>query len=204
LSAKRTSGGGLGEPGGPSSWPGLPRGRPDRHARSRLRYGAIAATLILCAACGGESSNSAVAHVGGETITRSELDTAVDHFKQEADAEARTFPEEGSDAYRTVERQALGLLVYRSELLQSAEKLGVPVSNSEVEQRLKASTEQEIDTAFARDTVRAQIAYEHIYERVTAGATAAGREAAMRRWIAQMKRAYEEKVSYEAGLGPAS
>jgi hypothetical protein len=155
------------------------------------------------AACGG-SSNSPVAHVGGETITRSQLDDAVDHFAQEAGAEGRPFPEKNSDAYRTVERQALGLLVYRAELLQSAAKLGVPVRDSEVQQRMSAGSEEEGNSAFARDTVKAQLAYEHIYGRVTAGATTSGREAAMRRWVEQMKQAYEDKVSYEAGYGPAS
>jgi hypothetical protein len=159
--------------------------------------------VVALAACGG-SSNTPVAHVGGEAITTSQLDVAVDHFKQEADAEGRSFPEKGTDAYKTVQRQALGLLVYRSELLQSAKRLAAPVSSSEVEQRMKSSSESEGDTAFARDTVRAQIAYEHIYNRVTAGSTVAGREAAMRKWVEQMKQAYKPKVSYEAGYAPAS
>ena len=155
----------------------------------------------LLASCGG-SSNSPVAHVGVEPITRSQLDEAVDHFEQEAGAEGRSFPEKGTDAYRTVQRQALGLLVYRSELLQSAERLGVPVTDDEVRQRMQASTESEGDTAFARDTVRAQLAYEHIYRHVTASAT--DPQAAMREWIAQMKQSYTRRVSYEAGLAPAS
>jgi hypothetical protein len=162
---------------------------------------ALTVAAAALAGCGG-SSNSPVAQVGGETVTRAQLDEAVDHFQLEAEAEGRSFPDRGTDAYRTVERQALGLLVYRSELLQSAEKLGVPVTDDEVRQRMQSSTESEVDTAFARDTVRAQLAYEHVYRHVTASAT--DPEAAMREWIAQMKESYKGRVSYEAGLGPGA
>lgn len=182
----------------------IPAGRaPDYHQRPVKRALVLVALVASLAACGG-SSNAPVAHVGGERITSSQLDVAVDHFKQEAGAEGRSFPEKGTDAYKTVQRQALGLLVYRAELLQSAQKLGVPVSDANVEERLKSSSESEGDTTFARDTVRAQIAYENLYNLVTAGSTTAGHEAAMRKWIAQMKEAYKPKVSYEAGFGPAS
>jgi len=163
----------------------------------------LLAAVVFLAACGGDT-NAPVAHVGEEAITHSELDTAVDHFRDEALAEGRSFPQKGSDEYRVVERQALGLLVYRAEIVQSAGKLGVPVSESEVQQRMSAGGEDEGDSAFGRDTLTAQLAYEHIYRRVTAGSTASGREAAMRKWIAQMKEAYKDKVSYEAGFAPAS
>jgi hypothetical protein len=160
--------------------------------------------VAFLAACGGSDSKAPVAHVRGEAITKGELQQAVDHFKDEAAAEGKPFPKSGTPDYRTVERQALGLLVYRSELLQSAQQLGVSPTDEEVQQRMSSSSEQEGETAFAKDTVRAQIAYEHIYNRVTAGSTTAGREAAMRDWVAQMKQAYKKKVSYEAGYEPAS
>ena len=153
------------------------------------------------AGCGG--SNSAVAHVGAASITRDDLDVAVDHFRQEASAEGRPFPNEGTDDFRTVERQALALLVYRSELVQSAEKLGVPVSEAEVTSRMAGTSgESEGSEAFAHDTVRAQIAYEHVYSKVTAKVPPARTGAAMQRWLDKMKRDYD--VSYEAGFGSAS
>jgi hypothetical protein len=168
------------------------------------RAAALATVVLALAACGGSDSNAPVAHVGGEAIAKGQLQQAVDHFKDEAATEGKPFPKSGTDEYRTVQRQALGLLVYRSELLQSADKLGVPVSDQEVQQRMSSSSEQEGETAFAKDTVRSQIAYEHIYDRVTAGSTVSGREAAMRQWVEQMKQAYAKKVSYEAGYAPAS
>jgi hypothetical protein len=37
-------------------------------------------------------SNPAVAHVGGETITRDQLDATVDHFRKAAESEGMPFP----------------------------------------------------------------------------------------------------------------
>jgi hypothetical protein len=165
-----------------------------------------ATTLALAAAavaagCGG--SGSAVAHVAGTTITRTDLADTVGHFKDEAAAEGRTFPAAGTDAYRTVERQALGLLVYRAELADSAESLGVGVSESEIDNRLSSAGQEAGEAGrFARDTVRAQLAYEHVYSKVTSTVPADRKAAAMRRWLQRMPLRYE--VSYEDGFGPSS
>jgi len=128
---------------------------------------------------------------------------AVDHFRQEASAEGRPFPEAGTPQLRAVERQALGLLVYRAEIGQSAEKMGVPVTEAEITSRMAGSGgESEGSEAFARDTVRAQIAYEHVYSKLTAGVAPVRREAAMRKWIRRLPLRYE--VGYEEGFGPSS
>jgi len=167
------------------------------------RTATVAISVLALAACGGSDANAPVAHVGGETITNGELQQAVDHFKQEADAEGRSFPEQGSAAFRTVQREALGLLVYRAELVQSAEKLGVPVGEAEVTARMTSSNgENEGSEAFARDTVRAQLAYEHVYSKVTADVEPERRDAAMRKWLRQMPLRYE--VGYEEGFEPSS
>jgi hypothetical protein len=161
---------------------------------------AALAAAVLAAGCGGSDS---VAQVGSATIGKTDLADAVDHFEQEAQSEGRPFPDAGSSGYRTVERQALALLVYRSELLQSAKKLGVGVSESEVESRLAgASAEADESGRFARDTVRAQIAYEHIYDKVTGSVPAAKRGDTISRWLARMKSSYA--VSYEDGFGPTA
>jgi hypothetical protein len=166
-----------------------------------LRRTVLLALVAGLTACGG--SRSAPAHVAGTTITRADLADAVGHFKDEADAEGRPFPAAGTDAYHTVERQALALLVYRAELLRSADTLGVGVSESEVDSRLAGAGEESGEAGrFARDTVRAQLAYEHIYSKVTSAVPADRKAAAMRRWLRRMKLRYE--VSYEDGFGPSS
>ena len=161
---------------------------------------------MAAAGCGGsDTGNDSVAHVGGTAITRLQLDQTIHHFQDEASAEGRSFPEAGTPGYRTAERQLVALLVYRAELVQSAAKLGVAVTERQVSQRLRASSSEEEEQAgaFARGTVRAQIAYEHIYRKVTAGVPAARREGVARAWIDKMKRDYSKRVSYEPGYEPA-
>lgn len=145
-----------------------------------------------------------VARVGGTDISRAELDQAVQHFKDEAAAEGRAFPAPGSASYRAAQRQVLGFLVYRAELAQEGRRLGVRITDAQVQQRLETSarTGEEEDnpssSGFAADTVRAQLFYEGIYRKVTARVTPARREAVMRSWLVRMKRSYRSKVSYEA------
>jgi SurA N-terminal domain len=158
------------------------------------------------AACGQGSSEKAVANVAGQAINRGQLDETVDHFKQEAAAEGQDFPEAGSNKYRTVQHQLLGLLVYREELVQSAARLGAKVTDDEVAQRSKSAggEEQEAENdGFAENTIRAQIAYEHIYAKVTRGLPLTQREAAMRAWLEKMKGYYAGKVTYASGFGSA-
>ena len=164
--------------------------------------------VLLAAGCfgGGDGEKSkAVAHVGRAAIMREHLDETVDHFKEEAQNEGKPFPAEGSARYHAVERQALGLMVYRTELLQSAARLGVPVTDDEVERRAKAAggeAEAEKNGSFAEDTIRAQIAYEHLYRKVTSKVSKVQRGEAMARFLFKMKRGY--KVSYEPGFRPSS
>jgi hypothetical protein len=170
------------------------------------RVSLVVPFVLLAAGCfgGGDGEKpKAVAHVGRAAITRGHLDETVDHFKEEAQKEGKPFPERGSATYRAVERQALGLLVYRTELLQTATRLGVPVTDEEFERRAKAAggeAEAEKEGVFAEDTLRSQIAYEHLYRKVTSTASLNRRGEAMARFLFKMKRGY--KVSYERGFAP--
>jgi SurA N-terminal domain len=157
----------------------------------------------------GGSSNPAVAHVGPDTIRRDQLDLAVEHFRQEAKAEGRPFPDEGSVRFRYTRNRLLGVLVYRTELTQAAKRLGIRVSNIEVLRRLNGGNGSEEQSAdrFQYDTVKAQLLLERIYAKVTRGITAsttpelaARRNAAMKRFVDRLER--ETKVRYEPGYEP--
>jgi hypothetical protein len=172
---------------------------------------ALAATLALAAGCGDEGER-AVAHVGGTTITKKQLDETVEHFHEEAQREGKDFPEEGTREFTAARDRLLGLLVYRAELAEEAKRLGVEVSDEQVERRLRAGggEEDERGDAFARESVRAQLLYERIYRRVTRAVRGHGAAATARRnrlasrFLARMQRTYARKVRYEPGYAPSS
>jgi len=174
-----------------------------------LALGAVAIAVIVGAVLrlgGGDSPSDPVARVGRAAITRGQLDETVAHFRQEADKEGKPFPDEGSSDHRTVQRELVGLLVYRAELEQTAARLGVPVTAAEVQKRLTASTEEiengAAERRFAEATVKAQVAYEHIYRKVTSGLPTTRRGQAANQYIAKMKRDYADDVTYEDGYAP--
>src|SRR4051812_38227481 len=94
--------------------------------------------LALLAGCGG-GDDKTVAEVGGQQITQQQLDALVQHFRREAQSEGKPFPGEGTATFAQLRNQLLGLLVYRAELKQAAERLDVKVSDADVSARLGAA-----------------------------------------------------------------
>jgi hypothetical protein len=177
---------------------------------------ALAAVVVaLLAGCGG-SGDKTVAEVGGQQLTQQQLDALVQHFRREAQAEGKDFPAEGTATFVQLRNQLLGLLVYRAELKQGAERLGVTVSDADVNDRLAAapagSGEKEGDTngdTYARDSAKAELLKEGIAAKVTRGITgktlaerSARRNAALATYLARLQR--ETKVRYEPGYAPGS
>jgi hypothetical protein len=168
--------------------------------------GAVLAVVLLRT---GGGDNPTVAHVGGQPIKRKQLEAVVDHFRLEAKAEGKPFPDESTEAFKRSRNQLLGLLVYRAELRQAAARLGVKVRPVEVVRRLQASGEPgEVNRdSFDYGSVETQLLYQRIFARVTRGVTApttaelaARRNRAMSRFLARLKR--ETEVRYEPGYAP--
>lgn len=173
------------------------------------RTGTLVLAAALLAGCGG--GDKAVAHVGGDAITKDQLDTVVEHFRQEAKAKGTTFPAESSPAFRRVEDQLVLLLVYRTELRQAARRLGVGVTRVQVLKSMGTSSGEEGAThdAFDYGSAEAQLLYAAIFRKVTRGVRAptraelaARRNEAMARYLARLRRG--TKVSYEPGFAPSS
>jgi hypothetical protein len=177
----------------------------------------IVAAAVVLAAVGvalglllsGGHSNPPVAHVGSEAVTRDQLETAVEHFREEAKKEGTPFPDENSARFRALRNRLLGVLVYRTELAQAAKRLGIGVSNIQVLRRMNLNSEGEEHSTdqFTYDTVEAQMLYERIYADVTQSISAttsaelaARRNAAMKRYVDRLKR--ETQVRYEPGYAP--
>jgi hypothetical protein len=171
---------------------------------------AVALFVVPLAGCGGGGGGT-VAHVGQTPLTQKQLDAVVAHFRTVAKAEGQAFPAAGTGAFRQLRNRLLGLLVYREELRQAAERLGVKVDRDELARRLAASkggeSESTAGDTFAHDSVVAQLLYEGIFRKVTRNAhgpttaeAAAARNAAMARFVARFER--QTKVRYEPGLAP--
>lgn len=166
--------------------------------------GLVAGLLVVFL---GGKSNPPVAHVGGQAITRNQLETAVDYFRQEAKNEGTPFPDESSARFRVVRNRLLGVLVYRAELAQAAQRLGIQVTSIQVLRRMNGNSEERSTDEFEYDTVKAQLLYERIYAEVTRGVTAgttpelaARKNTAMKRYLDRLER--DAQVRYEPGYEP--
>jgi len=174
----------------------------------------LAICLVLLAGCGG-GSDKTVAEVGGQSVTRQQLDALVAHFRREYQQEGKDFPQEGTRGFVQLRNQLLGLLVYRTELEQAAAKLHVLVDQDELNRRLAAvpsGGEQEGDAngdTYARDTMQAELLKDGIAAKVTRNVTgktaaerAARRNQALAAFLARLQR--ETTVRYEPGYAPSS
>jgi foldase protein PrsA len=98
------------------------------------------AVALLVAACGGGGSPSvpdnAVAVVGGGTITKSQWDALMQQTQNNFKATKRAFPQPGSVQLANLKSNATQFLIQSSEYQQEADKLGVSVSDQDVDQRL--------------------------------------------------------------------
>jgi hypothetical protein len=166
-------------------------------------------TIVVLLRSGGDG-NPSVARVAEQPITRDQLDTAVEHFRLEAKGEGKPFPGEGSAPFRRLRNRLLRLLVFRAELRQAADRLGVKVTGTQVLKRLRSTNgsrepgENNRDR-FQYDSVEAQLLYKGIFRQVTRSVTAssparlaARRNERMARYVARLQRTTQ--VRYEARL----
>jgi hypothetical protein len=152
--------------------------------------------LALLSGCGGSET---VATVGDEKISEEKVEQLVEHFEEEFAREGREFPAKGSAGYEAAERRVLGLLVFRAQLEQAAEKLDIEVQEEEVEERLGQSEEaaeegeSEGGEAYFENAMRIQLLREKV-------AAELGGIDALNDWVAKARR--EIPVEYEEGWEP--
>ncbi len=154
----------------------------------------LAPLALLAASCGGGGGSSGdggssslsqadAAVVGGTHITRAELDRRMRQAKCSYDLQKQKFPAAGSAGYQAAQNQILQNLVQRAELAQEAPKLGVSVSDAQVEKQLAQLKKQYfggsdqryrtelkrqcVTDAEVRRDVRANLLSDAIYKKVT-------------------------------------
>jgi SurA N-terminal domain len=141
---------------------------------------AVVVIGIVALVRSGDSGGQTIQTVAGEKITQSDLELTVEHFHEAADREGNPFPAKGTDGYKRVERISLGLLIDRAAIRAAAEKLGVRVTDAQVDASVaKPSGESEeggdirveAEAAFARATARTQLITAAVSRKLTAGIT---------------------------------
>jgi foldase protein PrsA len=107
---------------------------------SRLMLAAfVAALAVVASACGGggdgggDVPENAVAVVDGTEIARKELDELMEQAKKASELQNQEFPNVGTPEYRDYQTQYLAYLVQRTAFEHEAEKLGIKVTEKEVD-----------------------------------------------------------------------
>ena len=147
----------------------------------------LAALVAVLAGCGGGSSSSvpsdSVAQVDGQSVSQEQFNQLLAQAKKSYQTQKRKWPAAGTQEYDTLKNQAVAYLVQREEFQQEADKLGVKVSDSDVEKRLKQIKKQYfggseskyksqlktqgLTDAQVREDIKAQLVQEKIFKKVT-------------------------------------
>ncbi len=154
-----------------------------RHLRPLLIV--TAALALVAAGCGGSSTkvpSDAVAIVNGQPISKSELEQLVTQAKVTYKTQKRAFPKAGTAEFQALQTQAITFLVQRAEFAQEAKKMGIKITDQQVEDRLtqikkqyfksdpkaylKQLAQQGLTDSQVRDDLRAQLVSEAIFAKV--------------------------------------
>jgi foldase protein PrsA len=108
--------------------------------------GICVALTLLGVACGGGGTkkvpSDSVAVVGDDSISKSDWDALIEQTKRNFKATKRTFPKPGTVDLANLKTNATQFLIQSSEYEQEADKLGVKVSDKEVDARLTQIKQQ--------------------------------------------------------------
>jgi parvulin-like peptidyl-prolyl isomerase len=147
----------------------------------------LAALVAVLAGCGGGGSSSvpsdSVAQVNGQSISQEQFNQLLAQAKKSYQTQKRKWPAAGTTEYDTLKNQAVAYLVQREEFQQEADKLGVKISDADVEKRLKQIKKQYfggseskyksqlksqgLTDAQVKEDIRAQLVQEKIFKKVT-------------------------------------
>ena len=150
-----------------------------------LAAAALAVLTVVAAGCGDtdEVPTDAVAVVDGTPISKSTLDELLTRTKKTYAAQKRQFPKAGTSEYQALQTQAVAFLVQRAEYAREADKLGVKVTDAQIQQKVDGVKKQyfggnekkfeaglkaqSYTLAALRDDARAQLVSEGIYKDIT-------------------------------------
>ena len=143
----------------------------------------------MAAGCGGGGGGSSlgdqdVATVGSIHIKRARYEELIGQKKRQYQQSGRAFPRAGTQEYAQIKSSAVTYLVQAAEREQRAEDMGIKVTDSEVESRLKQIKKQYfqgsdkryqqqlkkqgLTDAQIRADLKAQLIYEKVFKKITA------------------------------------
>jgi foldase protein PrsA len=147
----------------------------------------LAALGLALAGCGGGGSvgSGDVAQVGDTAITQAQFDKLMERAKKSYATNGQAFPKPGTSDYDRIKSQAVSFLVQKAEFAQEADKMGITISDKQIQDRLKqikkqyfnnsekayqkqlktqGLTEKEVES-----DIRDQLISQELYNKVTAG-----------------------------------
>jgi foldase protein PrsA len=160
-----------------------------------LAAATLAVLTVVAAGCGDtdEVPSDAVAVVDGTPISKATLDQLLSRTKKTYAAQKRQFPKAGTSEYQSLQTQAVAFLVQRQEYAREADKLGVEVTDAQIQKKVddvkkqyfggnqkkfEAGLKAQAYTLDAlRDDARAQLVSEGIYKNITSKAKISDGEA---------------------------
>jgi parvulin-like peptidyl-prolyl isomerase len=160
-----------------------------------LAAAALAVLTVVAAGCGDtdEVPQDAVAVVDGTPISKSTLDELLARTKKTYATQKRQFPKAGTQEYQSLQTQAVAFLVQRQEYAREADKLGVKITDAQIQKKVddvkkqyfggdqkkfEAGLKAQSYTLEAlREDARAQLVSEGIYKDVTGAVKVSDAEA---------------------------
>jgi len=163
----------------------------------RLHYLLFALPLaVLVAGCGGGGAakldSNDVAVVSSQHITKAKFDQVMGQQERSLKSQGQKFPKAGTTAYASLRTQVMTVLVQNAEFETEAAKLGVKVSDQDVQNQLdqikkqyfggsEKRYEQELKKqgytdAAVRDQIHSQLLAQRLFDKVTSTVNASDKD----------------------------
>jgi foldase protein PrsA len=151
-----------------------------------LAAAALAALTVVAAGCGDtdEVPSDAAAVVDGTPIQKSTVQDLLQRTEKTYKAQKRQFPKQGTSEYQSLRTQAVAFLVQREEYAREADKLGVKITDAQIQKKIdevrkqyfggdqkkfeQGLKEQSYSIAALRQDARADLVNAGIYKDITA------------------------------------
>ena len=151
-----------------------------------LAAAALAALTVVAAGCGDtdEVPSDAAAVVDGTPIQKSTVQDLLERTEKTYRAQKRQFPKQGTSEYQSLRTQAVAFLVQREEYAREADKLGVEITDAQIQKKIdevrkqyfggdqkkfeQGLKDQSYSIAALRQDARADLVNAGIYKDITA------------------------------------